>query len=258
MRAIVSMIMLCLSSVAAENIVITVLYNNVACKENLTTAWGMSCIVTGTEKTILFDTGGDGRILRMNMETLNFRPEDIDIIFLSHIHADHVGGVWSILERNNDVVVYVPRSFPKEFKQNIEAAGARCVSVDTSMTICNNVHSTGELGGIALKEQSLIINTEKGLIVITGCAHPGVVHIVKRASELLKKNVYAVTGGFHLMRYTEKQVEYIIEELKRIGVTEIGPSHCTGGRPIELFREAWGEDFFDFGCGAVYTLEHDE
>jgi 7,8-dihydropterin-6-yl-methyl-4-(beta-D-ribofuranosyl)aminobenzene 5'-phosphate synthase len=254
MRTITSMMLVWLSMVSADNISITILYNNVPYKENLTTAWGMSCLIQGTEKTILFDTGGDGTILLTNMKELNVDPMQIDIVFLSHIHGDHVEGVWRFLETNPDVVVYLPRSFPQGFKQRIEEYGAQCTSVGESAEICDAVYSTGELG-VSLKEQSLIIETKKGLIVVTGCAHPGIVHIVQRARALRKQNVYLVMGGFHLMAYTDKQVNNIIEELQRIEVEKVGPSHCTGGEAIELFRKAWNEDFFDLGCGARFELE---
>ncbi|MEA3432007.1 MAG: MBL fold metallo-hydrolase, partial [candidate division WOR-3 bacterium] len=89
---------------------------------------------------------------------------------------------------------------------------------------------------------------------VTGCAHPGIVNIVRKAKELLNKNIYLVLGGFHLMAYSEKEVKEIIKELEELGVEKIAPSHCTGGRPIELFREAWGENFLDLGCGAVFKV----
>ncbi|MCK4256798.1 MBL fold metallo-hydrolase, partial [candidate division WOR-3 bacterium] len=172
----------------------------------------------------------------------------------SHIHADHVDGLWSLLEKNKNIVVYLPKSFPEDFKNRITNKEAMCVSVKKYTMIYEDVYSTGEMGGIWLKEQSLIIDTPKGLIVVTGCAHPGVVNIVKKAKELLNKNVYMVLGGFHLMAYSEAEVNEIIEDLKELDIEKIAPSHCTGGRAIELFREAWGENFYDLGCGAVFEL----
>lgn len=237
-----------------DSLVFTIVYNNVPYNENLTTAWGFSCLIDLKDKSLLFDMGGIGSILLNNMRKLKIDPKNINIVVLSHIHSDHVGGLWSFLKKNNDVVVYLPESFPKDFKNRIKKTGAKFISVQKHTNIYENVYSTGELGGVWMREQSLIIDTPKGLIVVTGCAHPGIVNIVKKAKGLLNKNIYLVLGGFHLMAYSEKEVEKIINDLKGLGVEKIAPSHCTGGRPIELFREAWGENFLDLGCGAVFEM----
>ena len=62
--------------------------------------------------------------------------------------------------------------------------------------LCKNVYLTGEMG-FSIKEQSLILNTPEGLIVITGCAHPGIVEIVKKAKAMLNRDIYLAIGGFH-------------------------------------------------------------
>jgi len=243
------------TSCFAQDVTITVVYNNVPYNKELTTDWGISCLVEGLEKTILFDVGGDDSILLGNMAKLEIDQMEIDTVVLSHIHADHIGGLWGLLGMNSQITVYFPESFPKAFKNKIERLCKRIVPVDKPIKICNKTWSTGELGGW-IKEQSLIIDTKKGLIIITGCAHPGIVNIVRFAKSFLKKDVYLVVGGFHLMAYSEKQVKQIIKDLKELGVKNVGPSHCTGGRPIELFTEAWGDNFFELGCGASIKIEN--
>lgn len=238
-----------------RDLVFTIVYNNVSWDENLTTAWGMSCLIDFEDKSLLFDTGGNGSILLDNMKRLKIDPKRIDIVVLSHIHTDHVGGLWSLLRENSDIIIYLPESFPEDFKNRIRKSGARFISVRKPTEICENIYSTGELGGVRMKEQSLIIDTPRGLVVVTGCAHPGIVNIVMKAKELLKDKIHLVLGGFHLMAYSEEEVEDIIEDLKELNVEKIAPSHCTGGKPIELFREAWGEDFLELGCGAVFEVE---
>ncbi len=238
----------------AKDITITVVYNNIPHAQNLETRWGISLFIEGLDKNILFDTGGDGKVLLSNMDKLKIDPEDVDIVVLSHIHADHVGGLWDILEKNNRISVYLPNSFPRDFKDRTARMSKEAILVDKPVKICNRVWSTGELG-TWMREQSLIIGTEKGTIVITGCAHPGVVNILRFAKNYLNKDIYLVLGGFHLMAYSESQVKEIIKQLKQLGVKKVGPSHCTGGRAIELFRESWSEDFYDLGCGARIRIE---
>jgi 7,8-dihydropterin-6-yl-methyl-4-(beta-D-ribofuranosyl)aminobenzene 5'-phosphate synthase len=237
----------------AEPITITVVYNNVPYDEDLTTSWGLSMFIQGLEDTILFDTGGDGSILLSNMEKLEINPQTIETVVLSHIHTDHIGGLATLLEENNRVTVYLPSSFPANITKSITDMAKEVVTVDKPQEICAQVWSTGELG-TSIKEQSLIIATDKGLIIITGCAHPGIVNIVESAKEYLNQDVYLVAGGFHLMFYKESEVNEIIKELKSLGVKKISPSHCTGGRPIELFKAAWNENFIDLGCGAKINI----
>lgn len=235
-------------------VTLTVLYNNVSSDPRLQTAWGMSCLVEGTEKTILFDTGGDGEILLSNMEKLGKRPGDIDMIVLSHIHGDHTGGLHDFLQQKGDVGIYVPESFPRDFERQAGKTGATVVRVDGPVRIEKGVYSTGQMG-MMIREQALILRTGKGLVIITGCAHPGVVDIVKRAKEFCEGDVYLVFGGFHLMGSSERGVRRVIAQLRELGVRKAGPSHCTGEAPIAMFREAWGDDFIDLGCGASVVID---
>jgi 7,8-dihydropterin-6-yl-methyl-4-(beta-D-ribofuranosyl)aminobenzene 5'-phosphate synthase len=238
------------STPGADNLTITVVYDNNPYKQGLQTAWGFSAVITGTEKTILFDTGGDGSILLGNMEKLAVEPNNVDIVVLSHIHGDHTGGLDSFLEKNHDVTVYLPKSFPKKFKDNVLSFGAKIIEVEQSLKICENVYSTGELGRL-IKEQSLIIRTDKGLIVITGCAHPGIVKIVNAAKNLSEGNILLVMGGFHLEWTTEGKIEKIISAFKQMGVRYVGPSHCSGNKARSLFEHHFGNGYINVGAGKV-------
>jgi 7,8-dihydropterin-6-yl-methyl-4-(beta-D-ribofuranosyl)aminobenzene 5'-phosphate synthase len=243
-----------ISTTALKNPSITVVYDNNPYKEGLTTAWGFSCLIRGAEKTILFDTGGDGSILLSNMEKLGINPEEIDLVVLSHIHGDHVGGLQSILEKNSDIIVYLPASFPKSFKANVERYGAKVVEIKEPLEICQGIYSTGELGTL-IKEQSLVIHTERGLIVITGCAHPGIVKIVSKARDLFKKEVLLVMGGFHLGGVSEDEIEKIILSVRELGVRYVGPCHCSGNTARDLFKKEYGNNFVDSGVGRIITME---
>jgi 7,8-dihydropterin-6-yl-methyl-4-(beta-D-ribofuranosyl)aminobenzene 5'-phosphate synthase len=243
---------------AASGVTITILYDNNDYDERLETAWGFSCLVElppasggpgGVEKTILFDTGGDSAMLLRNMRTLGINPQDVDVIVISHVHGDHVGGLLGFLEENHDVTVYLPRSFPESIKDATMDAWAELIEVGGSVEICKHVYSTGELGD-GIKEQSLVIETSKGLVVITGCAHPGVVNIVRRAKELTDGEVYFVLGGFHLGGVSEARIAGIVEDFQQLGVQRVAPCHCSGDVARRLFEEAYGEDFIPAGVGS--------
>ena len=236
-----------------NNLTITVVYDNNPYKEGLETAWGFSALITGTEKTILFDTGGDGSLLLNNMEKSGIEANDVDTVVLSHIHGDHTGGLAGLLEKNHQIAVYLLESFPKRFKDNVRAAGAEIIECKQSLKICEGVYSTGQLGRL-IKEQSLIIRTEKGLIIITGCAHPGIVKIVNAAKDLLKDDILLVMGGFHLEWTTNGKIEKIISAFKQLNVRYVGPCHCSGHKARALFEEHFGENYINIGVGRVITM----
>ena len=122
------------------------------------------------DETILFDTGGNPEILLENLEKLGFKPSEVNLVVLSHIHGDHVGGLRGFLKRGLHPDVYLPKSFPKSFKEELKACGCRVIEVSSPARICCGVGTTGEMGS-APREQALLINTREGLIMLTGCAH---------------------------------------------------------------------------------------
>jgi 7,8-dihydropterin-6-yl-methyl-4-(beta-D-ribofuranosyl)aminobenzene 5'-phosphate synthase len=233
---------------------IIVIYDNNPYKEGLETAWGFSCLITGTEKTILFDTGGNGSILLANMKKLGISPEDIELVVLSHLHTDHVGGLADFLEKNHEISLYVPKSFPTRFKEHVKSYGANIVEVRESIRICEYVYSSGELGR-SIKEQALMIQTDKGVIVITGCAHPGIVKIIQQTKELLKDEVLLVMGGFHLGGESKSKLEGIVSDFKKLGVQFVGPCHCSGDTARQVFQRAYKNNFIPAGVGTVITME---
>lgn len=110
--------------------------------------------------------------------------------------------------------------------------------------------------GTWIKEQSLVLNTEKGLVVITGCAHPGVVNIAKKAKQILPdKNIYLVMGGFHLSGASDSELRSIIKGFRDIGVQKVAPSHCSGDRCRELFKEEYKQDYIESGVGKIIPLK---
>lgn len=238
----------------AEKPSITVVYDNRSWKKGMDAAWGFSCVVKETDKTILFDTGGQGAVFWANMDRMGIEAKDIDVIVLSHYHMDHVGVVPSFLMKNPDAAVYGLKAFPAGFRKDVEALGAAWVGVEGPMKICDNVYSTGELGSW-LKEQSLVIQAKRGSIVITGCAHPGIVEIVKKARKIAGEDVLFVMGGFHLGGESKGGIKKIIAQFRDMGVDYAGPAHCSGEKARKLFKEEYKNHFVDIGAGRVIRLD---
>jgi len=242
-----------LFSVQAEEekpeITLISIYDNYQINTELKTAWGFATLIKTSCESILFDTGGDSKILLSNMKKLNIKPSSIKKMVISHIHTDHVGGLEGFLERNNNVTVFIPSSFPKSVKNMIIQKGAEFIEISGPGKISDSIYTTGQLSGPP-KEQSLIIDSKKGLVVITGCAHPGIVNIVKKAKKLMKKDkVYLVLGGFHHPPLS------CVKEFRKLQVEKVAPSHCTGDLAREAFRKEYKENFIEYGVGKVIEIK---
>ncbi|HIC94865.1 MAG TPA: MBL fold metallo-hydrolase [Anaerolineae bacterium] len=228
---------------------LAVVYDNRSLHRELSPAWGFSCLV-GDD--ILFDTGGDGPRLLANMAQMELDVGRIKSLVLSHAHGDHTSGLGAILAINKDVTVYLPISFPASFKAQVRVR-ARVVEVRGPMEIAEGVYTTGEMGS-GIREQALAVRTAQGLVVVTGCAHPGIVGMVRRARQIAGDDVYLVMGGFHLGGLRGKELRDIIAEFRRLGVRKVAPCHCTGKRARQMFAAEYGEDFIRAGVGLVLDI----
>lgn len=220
---------------------LTTVYDNEVYPEapatGLMSEWGFSGLIEGSGERILFDTGGDGSILLCNMERLGIDPKDITKIVLSHEHWDHTGGLSDLLRTNRDAEVYLPASVPESFKNKIKNP---VIGVHGPAKICDRVYTTGELG-TSIKEQSLVVETKNGMVVITGCAHPGIEDIMKTASEFGR--IYGIIGGFHGFS------DYHILN----GVEFLSPCHCT--RNLSEIASRFPDTYHKNGIGRVFTFE---
>ena len=228
---------------------ITITYDNNPYDDRLSSAWGFSCVIKLTKRVILFDSGGGGAILLSNMEKLGIDLKKIDLVILSHIHGDHVGGLASFLGCHSDVTVYMPTSFTRRLKDEVRLSGARLDEVGEARELFDGAFTMGELDG-GIKEQSLVLKTSQGSVVITGCAHPGVVNIVRKAKEICQDKVYLILGGFHLGGASVSTIEAIIQAFVELGVQRVAPCHCSGERARRLFQEHFGPDYVECGVGS--------
>lgn len=233
---------------------ITIVYDNNPHRVGLATGWGFSCLVQGMQKTVLFDTGGDGRLLLANMKKLGIGPREIDAVVISHLHGDHVEGLQTLLSVNRQITTYLPESFPEPFKEMVKKQGARMVTVQGPVKICADLFSIGELGKTP-REQALVVRTRRGLVIVTGCAHPGIERVVRTAKERFGADVLLVLGGFHLTGSSRSEIAAVIAGLKKLGVRHVAPCHCTGGAARKLFKRAYGPGFVDLGVGKVVDTQ---
>jgi 7,8-dihydropterin-6-yl-methyl-4-(beta-D-ribofuranosyl)aminobenzene 5'-phosphate synthase len=210
---------------------LTIVYDNEVSRADLKADWGFACLVEVNDRRILFDTGCRGALLLHNLEMLNLEPRNIPEIFISHGHWDHLGGLAEILQLNGDATVYLPRSClrPPEAR--------RVVSVQGPCALSGNLFSTGELKGV---EQSLVVKTAAGLVVVCGCSHPGVGAILEAASQFGR--VSALVGGLHGFRELD-----LLADLKLVC-----PCHCTQYKS-EIMR-LYPETSVRGGAGAVLEM----
>lgn len=238
---------------AKDMLRITVLYDNFHHSGDLRTNWGFACLVELGETIVLFDTGGDSATLLYNIDELGVDLARVQALVLSHDHGDHTGGLQGVLERRPNLKVYACDSFSPRTRREVSSGGGKLVEVTGPVEILPGVHSTGGLGA-AIHEQSLVADTGQGIVVITGCAHPGIVGIVRKAKQLAPGDVLLAMGGFHLMGASEKLVARAISDLKDLGVRKVSPTHCTGEAAMGQFLEAFGENYIPGGVGLVVEI----
>jgi 7,8-dihydropterin-6-yl-methyl-4-(beta-D-ribofuranosyl)aminobenzene 5'-phosphate synthase len=238
---------------SAASIELTVIIDNYTVDDRLETAWGYACLVGGLPRPILFDTGPDGAKLLENMEKLSLDPSGLDLVFLSHAHLDHTGGLAPFLSAAAPSDVYLLESFPAWVRDAAVGQGATVHEVTAREQILENAHSLGQMGTDIL-EQALVVDTVDGLIVVTGCAHPGIANIVAAAREAFGKDVLLLMGGFHLFESTMEQIDEVVDALHALGVRYVAPSHCTGDPAREALAEAFEGRYLAVGAGAIVAL----
>ncbi len=228
-----------------------VLYDNRSSSSTLQPGWGFSALIEIGGHRVLFDTGADKLVLEHNATALGVDLATIDTLVLSHEHCDHIGALSSALHK--DLSVVYPVSFSQGLKKKVSAAHARSVQVRKPIELSRDLFSTGELG-TTIKEQSLIISTASGPVLITGCAHPGIVEIARTATDLAGEPLHLVLGGFHLYKSKDAEIKKIADALRQLGVKTIGPCHCTGAHAIMLLQQVFGPDGLEVTAGTQISL----
>ena len=268
-----------------QNIRITTLVENCASGAGLLAEHGLSFWIEYGDKRILFDTG-QSNILTKNAKVLGIDLAETDAIVLSHGHYDHTGGLAAVLEIAEKAKIYLhPAAIEAKFSQKTSGAKSIGISDPTLKAIKNReviwtetptqifpgVTVTGQVprindfedvGGAffvdencqkpdeLLDDQTLFVESTKGLIVVLGCAHSGVVNTLDYISKLTGYNkIYAVIGGMHLLNASQIRIANTIEALEKYEIQKIVPLHCTGQGAVENFKIAFGDECLCLGTG---------
>ena len=224
---------------------ISILYDNHA-QGGLRPGWGFSAWISAGDESVLFDTGADKLVFEQNARALGCNLSTLGALVLSHEHCDHIGAVSAVTRKG--LRLYVPAAFARRFAGQ-RRGGVQVVAVRRPEQICPGVKSTGQFGR-KIREQALIVDGAEGPVLITGCAHAGIVTVANLATRLVGRPLALILGGFHLYRHDEAEVRYVAEQLLRLGVVRIAPCHCTGDGATAILRDAYGERFVEVSAGS--------
>jgi 7,8-dihydropterin-6-yl-methyl-4-(beta-D-ribofuranosyl)aminobenzene 5'-phosphate synthase len=246
---------------------------------------GFACLIQTPAGRWLFDTGS-GATLLSNLAALDLDVKSLDGIILSHGHYDHCGGLLNLLRTTGPRRIYAhPGIFRERFwrgqyeqrnislpfsRDDLEAAGAEFVFVEDFTELAPGVHFSGEISRSTAQEigdshlvtrsdtgdswetdnftddAALAIETAKGLVILLGCAHAGLINTVEWFRRNLDQSrIHAIIGGTHLGPASDEQFAATVEYLARLEFDRLGVSHCTGQiRSAQLHAKFPNKVFF--------------
>jgi 7,8-dihydropterin-6-yl-methyl-4-(beta-D-ribofuranosyl)aminobenzene 5'-phosphate synthase len=254
---------------------------------------GFACHLQTPHGNFLFDTGG-GMTIMTNAELLGIDFSKVKGIMFSHGHFDHTGGLKQVLEKTGPLPIYAhPDLFNERYSNNggktrdigipwprveLEKLGAEFFLHEGPYEVAPglllsgavprvNKQETGDPNLLVLSDQktqvtdplqddlSLFINTDKGLVILLGCAHAGLLNIIDHAIKVTgQERIHMVLGGTHLKFCSEEQMTATLKRLEELDIDKIGAAHCTGLRGARMLAERFGERFFSASVGVEIDL----
>ena len=268
---------------------ITVIVDNIA-QDDIAGEWGLSLLIEYGDKRILADAGGS-ELFAENLRKLGFDIKDIDYATLSHAHYDHANGMERFFKDNDKAQFYLREStaencyakkgFFRKYigipKHILEKYPDRITIVHGDYKLCEGVylipHKTSGLEAIGKREmmyqrhgmkfvpdnfsheQSLVLDTDEGLVIINCCSHGGAVNIINEVRETFPdKKVYGIIGGFHLFNKTKDEILEVAANLKNSGVEYICTGHCTKERAYDILKKELGDIVEQLHVGLVIEV----
>lgn len=234
---------------------ITYLYDNTEAVAGTHSSWGFAALVEAHGRRVLFDTGTGAAVLEHNAAKLGADLSRLDALVLSHEHFDHTGGI-AVLGRREGLPVYYPAGAnpSADFIGALDRAGMKRVPVTEMTTILPRISVSHEMKGPMASEIALLVDTDDGLSVLVGCAHPGPDAMLAQIGQRTGRPVSMLIGGFHLLDASGEAISRTLANFEQQGVRYLGPTHCTGNAAIGAMRKAWGERFVEGGVGTVVQL----
>jgi 7,8-dihydropterin-6-yl-methyl-4-(beta-D-ribofuranosyl)aminobenzene 5'-phosphate synthase len=240
---------------APPELEIRIIYDNTSVSQDYAPDWGFAALVSHRGRHILFDAGRKADLFMGNFRKLGIDLRSVSQVLISHEHADHTGGVSRLAPLNPGLIFYFLDRFPPGVYEDARKAGISPKRATGPFELAPGVYSTGAVDG-APPEQSLLIETTQGLVIVTGCSHPGIAKIIETAEKQRgKDSVRLLIGGFHMLKHSPEQIAATVSRLRQLKVSAIMPAHCTGELAIAKFREAYGAKFDTAGAGKRIVLD---
>lgn len=237
---------------------ITILYENRSDNCQLQEGWGFSAFIEHNQTKLLFDTGGDWTAFSHNASTMNLPYESVTHLLFSHKHWDHIAGFKEVIDRlNPQTKLFLPKAFPRKLLKQATSHIKQVEVISSFSQIAPEAYSIVFhcKEGFRLYEQVLVLKTARGLGIITGCAHPGIISIIQRVQKQFQTDEIAfVLGGFHELFTPPRKTKDIVKQFQTLNVKSVAPCHCSGDHIIRQFKDAYGSNFLKVGTGSVIAL----